>query len=102
MNEPRGTGATPSDGRGQVIVLAGPPGAGKSTVARLLADRRSPSVHLHCDDFWHYIVRGIRSLCRQFADVAGYEAHTLDSTHLTAEATAEQVERGIAEGVYVL
>ncbi|MEU8513863.1 zeta toxin family protein [Kitasatospora sp. NPDC048722] len=43
---------------GQVIVLTGPPGAGKSTVSALLADRLTPSVHLHGDDFWHYIKQG--------------------------------------------
>lgn len=43
---------------GTVVVLTGPPGAGKSTVARVLADRFMPSVHLHTDDFWHYIRRG--------------------------------------------
>jgi adenylate kinase family enzyme len=41
-----------------VIVLTGPPGAGKSTVARLLADSLPSSVHLHSDDFWHYIRQG--------------------------------------------
>jgi len=45
-------------GAGQVIVLTGPPGAGKSTVAALLADLLEPSVHLVADDFWHYIKRG--------------------------------------------
>jgi len=44
---------------GRVIILTGPPGAGKSTVARLAADRLSPSVHLHSDDFWAYIRRGL-------------------------------------------
>jgi gluconate kinase len=43
---------------GSVTVLTGPPGAGKSTVAPALADRLSPSVHLHTDDFWHYIRQG--------------------------------------------
>ena len=41
-----------------MIVLTGPPGAGKSTVARLLADVLPFSVHLHSDDFWHYIRQG--------------------------------------------
>jgi adenylate kinase family enzyme len=177
-------------GSGQVIVLTGPPGAGKSTVARVLAERLTPSVHLHSDDFWHYIKQGriapylpeahhqnqvvmnvlataafgyaaggyqvihdgivgpwfidvfraaarqhtvplryvilrpgldttveratsrtgealtdldpIRSLHRQFSDVGGYEAHVLDSTGMTAEATAERIMRGIAQDAYAI
>ncbi|POM26262.1 hypothetical protein BTM25_06560 [Actinomadura rubteroloni] len=45
-----------SDGR--VVIVSGPPGAGKSTVARVLAERVAPSVHVHGDDFWGFIRRG--------------------------------------------
>ena len=44
--------------RGGVIVLTGPPGAGKTTTARTLAGSFDKAVHLHTDDFWHCIVTG--------------------------------------------
>lgn len=41
------------------LILTGPPGAGKSTVARLLADGASGNaIHLHTDDFYGYIRKG--------------------------------------------
>jgi len=43
---------------GRLIVLTGPPGAGKTTVAAILAQHYTPSVHLHADDFWHFIRSG--------------------------------------------
>lgn len=45
---------------GRIVIITGPPGAGKSTVARALAEG-SPvdrAVHLHTDDFFAYIRKG--------------------------------------------
>lgn len=41
-----------------IIVLTGPPGSGKSTIARTIAGTFRRAVHLHTDDFWHAIVSG--------------------------------------------
>ena len=44
---------------GNILILTGTPGAGKSTTAQnLVAASASPSVHLHSDDFWHFIKKG--------------------------------------------
>jgi predicted ABC-type ATPase len=41
-----------------LLVLTGPPGGGKSTVARLLADRYEPSVLVEGDAFFGFLARG--------------------------------------------
>ncbi|TKT81482.1 AAA family ATPase [Aquamicrobium sp. LC103] len=47
------------DHRGEILILTGTPGAGKTTTASALAALDGSSkVHLHADDFWHFIRHG--------------------------------------------
>jgi dephospho-CoA kinase len=43
---------------GLLVVVTGPPGAGKSVVARALADRFNPSVLVEGDAFFAFLASG--------------------------------------------
>jgi hypothetical protein len=43
---------------GRIILISGPPGAGKSTVAaELVASSAGPTAYIEGDTFWHFIVK---------------------------------------------
>ncbi len=46
--------------QGRIIVITGSPGTGKSTTASIIAKESNleKSVHMHTDDFYHYLSKG--------------------------------------------
>jgi predicted kinase len=75
---------------GSILLVAGPPGAGKSTVAGFVADRFERSVHLHTDDFYAWIKRGY---------VEPWKPESLAQNLLIADAIAGTADR-FATGGY--
>lgn len=76
-----------------LVVVAGPPGVGKTTVARLLAQDWERSVHLHSDDFYAWIANG-------YIEPWRLESH--DQNLTIARAVAAAADRFAADGYAVL
>jgi chloramphenicol 3-O-phosphotransferase len=78
---------------GNILILTGSPSAGKSTTARsLVAASVAPAVHLHSDDFWHFIQKG---------GIPPYLPESRDQNEVVMGVIATAAE-GYAEGGYSL
>jgi cytidylate kinase len=78
---------------GELIVVTGPPGAGKSSVARLLADQLERSAWVAGDDFFGFLRRGAIAPWRP-------EAHAQNTVVIQAAAAAAGVLTGRCDVVY--
>src|SRR3954452_8328575 len=73
----------------ELLIITGPPGAGKSTVARLVADRFEPSALVQGDVFFGFVARG-------YIDPWLAESHEQNTvvTEATARATSVYARGG--------
>jgi len=86
-------------GSGEVLLLSGPPGSGKSTVARNVAERSERSAHVEADRFFGFVVGG-------YVDPWEAEAHEQNAlvVDIACDAAARYAQAGyltVFEGILI-
>lgn len=82
-----------SPGPPGALILAGPPGVGKTTVARILARQHERAVHLEADRFFHFIRSGF---------VEPWDPESAEQNELAMRIAAEAAARYAAAGYWTV
>jgi predicted kinase len=71
-----------------IVIVGGPPGSGKTRLARGLAEAFTPGVHLEADAFFHFIVSGYLAPWRPESDTQNHVVNTAVARAAVAYATS--------------